>query len=381
MQLVDKNGIFVPDKKIVVTSTGDVNNAIDIERSKEKFIFYTDFIIHMIKDKYLKLTDDIAIKQQHSLTMGSLVQDLTLKSGFVNESYSLTAFLDGLLHDVGRFKQYLLSGTLRDDLSKEHTGFNNHGEYGGYLLERNNFELLRYIIGDVKKYYQIITEVVRNHTKVANIKYDKKMEDLINIFPNYDINEVINSSDEGLICNLIALKILMVCEADSLELIYNVRDGKWKPLISSEKADFAHPEVLEKEFNWDNINIGELRSAGAYSCNDGFLFRYNLIFRNIKYTASLRSIIDDNTIDKVFEMQYNNVKNDNGEVITDDSLKDPTMLFARDYTNFCARTLLKCCGDSKIITEEAKKVALEICQKEFGPRYQELVAERKKLVR
>ena len=341
-----KNDILVPTKKIDVYNTTDINKAIDIERSREKFVFYTDFILHLIKDKYLKLSDDIAIKQQHSLTMGNLVQGLSDKSGFFNESYSLSAHLDGLLHDVGRFKQYLISGSLRDDVSKDLTGFNNHGEFGGHLLEKNDFELLRYIVGDVKKYYQIITEVVRNHTIVANAKYIKQIDELIDIFPNYDINEILNSSDEGLICCLIALKILMVKEADSIELLYNVRDGKWKPLISSEKQDFAHPEVMEKFFNWETFNIAEYRKEGKYSCNDGFMFRYILIFANLKYTASLKNIIDDNTIDKVFDIQYSNVKDEEGNIVKDDSLKDDTMEFARDYTNYCARTLLSCCNDT-----------------------------------
>lgn len=350
----------------------DINNELDIERAKTKFLFYADFYKQLIKAKGFTLTDDISIKKQHSLTMGELVSDATKKSGFFNESYIKSAFIDGLLHDVGRFPQFLLSGTLSDAKSKEFTGFDNHGEFGAHVLEKNNYALLRYLIGDVRKYYQIVIEVVRNHTVTKNLKYKKQINDLINIFPNYDLSEILISSDEEIINMLIALKLLMVVEEDSLELIYNVRDGKWKPKISSQKKDFTTVEVLDKFFNQEEINIPEMRKEGKYTCNGGFLFRYNLIPLRINYKSSVQTLIDDDTVSKVFEAQYGRVLDENEKLVEDDSLKDPTMIFARDYTDYLLRTLLVCCGDKKIITPEIKQAAKELTQKEFGPRYQEL---------
>lgn len=350
----------------------DINNEIDIERAKNKLSFYADFYIKLISSNGFTLTDDISIKKQHSLTMGELVSEATSKSGFFNESYIKSAFIDGLLHDVGRFPQFLLSGTLSDAKSKSITGFDNHGELGAYVLEKNNYALLRYLIGDVKKYYAIITEVVRNHTVNKNIKYQKQINDLINIFPNYDINEILNSNNEELINMLIALKLLMVVEEDSLELIYNVRDGKWKPKISSQKKDFTTIDMLDKFFNQEEVNIPEMRKEGKYTCNCGFLFRFNLIPLRMNYKSTLETILDGDTINKVFDIQYSNVKDENDQIVVDDSLKDPAMIFARDYTNYLLKTLLLCCGNNKVITPDIKKVAKELTQKEFGPRYQEL---------
>ncbi len=365
------NGILIPSGNKTITD--DINTKLDIERARDKFIFYSDFYIHLIKDKYLKLTDDIAIKKQHSLSMGNLVADATDKSGFFNESYVLSAFVDGLFHDFGRFAQYYLSGTLLDNASKEYTGFHNHGEYGAYLLEKNNYEALRYFLGDVKKYYQILVEVIRNHTVVKNVNYKKEINDLIDVFPNYDINEIIDGGDKELINKLIALKIIMVVAEDSLELIYNVRDGKWRPSLSSDPSYFAHPEVLEKYFNQENISIKDLKDEGKWTCNAGFLFRYGLIFRNINIRSALESLVEDDTINKVFEIQDKNTKDIGGNLVSDDIPRDPTLVFARDYANFKARKLLEISKGSKIITDDMKKAAVLISQKEFIDSYTELM--------
>ncbi len=367
---VFKNGILVPNESHKMDLTSD---EFDIERARNKFVFYSDFYLHLIKDKYLKLPDDIAIKQQHSLSMANLVADATSKSGFFNESYILSAFIDGLFHDFGRFSQYYLSGTLKDSDSKSYTGFDNHGEYGAYLLEKNNYQALRFFIGDVKKYYQILVEVIRNHTVTKNVKYQKQINDLIDVFPNYDLDEVINSNDDEIINQLIALKIIMVVAEDSLELIYNVRDGKWKPLISSDPSNFAHPEIIEKFFNQENINIKEFKDADKWSCNAGFLFRYGLIFKNINIRSSLQSLVDDNTIDKVFNIQTANTKDENGEIAAPDVQRDPALEFARDYANYKANKILEYSVGSKIITEDIKQAALLDSQREFGPRYVELL--------
>lgn len=339
--------------------------SINIDRVKEKFSLYVDFNLKRIAEKGLELTDSIEIKKPHSFAMCDAVASTTAKSGLFNESYVDSAAIDGLLHDVGRFKQFLLSGTLSDASSKPYIGFNDHGQYGAHLLENNNYALLRYFIGNIDEYYKVITEVVREHTNITNDNYKVDIQDLVDIFPNYDIEEVLRSNNEDLINKLIALKLLIVREEDSLEIFHKIRDGLWKPTISSEKDKFIHPDIWNLFLNQEYINMNELKEKGIWTCNAGFLLRYGLLLRNINFVGTLKTLLEDDIINKTYRMQTNNVTDDKGNLVIDETLKDPLLVQARDYINLAIRNLIETSQDGKIITSESRSYAKQKTLKEF----------------
>lgn len=325
----------------------------DIDEMKQKYITFSNYWFERMRLKGIKVGDDIKLKLQHGISMSDAVANTTLKSGLFNESYEISGAVDGLLHDVGRFPQYYQSGTLKDTASKEFTGFDDHGRYGAYFLENEDKELLRYFIGKNEEYDKIITEVVREHTTIQNEKYKKDIKDLTNIFPNYDINEVL--TNEEMIDKLIALKLLILREEDSLEILHKVKDELWKPMISSSKELYIKDEVWNIFINQGYIDMNDLKTKGLWSCNVGFLLRYGLIYNNVNFVGTLKTLVDDDTINKIYEVQKNNSKN-SSEIVDIDNL-DPRLEQAKDYMNVAIKNLIDFSLDGKIITPESKEKA------------------------
>lgn len=120
---------------------------IDLEKAREEFLKYT---------KKFNLEDEnIKRKQQHSLRVMAISQKIATQICLTQEEIDI-ATLIGLLHDIGRFKQYSEIG-LGDNLD----GF-DHGDYGAKILEKD----IRKYISD-SKYDNIIIKAVKNHNKFA----------------------------------------------------------------------------------------------------------------------------------------------------------------------------------------------------------------------
>lgn len=120
---------------------------IDLEKAREEFLKYT---------KKFNLEDEnIKRKQQHSLRVMAISKKIATQICLTQEEIDI-ATLIGLLHDIGRFKQYSEIG-LGDNLD----GF-DHGDYGAKILEKD----IRKYISD-SKYDNIIIKAVKNHNKFA----------------------------------------------------------------------------------------------------------------------------------------------------------------------------------------------------------------------
>lgn len=120
---------------------------IDLEKAREEFLKYTE--------KFNLEDENIKRKQQHSLRVMAISQKIATKIGLTQEEIEI-ATLIGLLHDIGRFKQYTEIG-LGDNIE----GF-DHGDYGTKILEKD----IRKYISD-SKYDNIIIKAVKNHNKFA----------------------------------------------------------------------------------------------------------------------------------------------------------------------------------------------------------------------
>ena len=326
----------------------------DINEMKVKYTYFSNYWFDMIKSKGIELKDEIKLKLQHGLAMSDSVASTTLKSGFFNESYVESAAIDGLLHDVGRFPQYYASGTLSDADSREFTGYKDHGRYGAYFLEKDNKALLRNFIGEETRYDHVVTEVVREHTNIENEDYIKELETLITVFPNYSLEEVLKADPET-INKLIALKLKVLREEDSLEILHKVKDELWKPVISSLSENYIKDEVWDLFINQGYLSIQDLKAKGLWNCNAGFLLRYSLIFNNVNFVGTLKNLVEEGIINKIYEVQKNNSQIENG--VKDLEHIDPKLQLARDYMNIAIANLINCSEDGKIITPESKTTA------------------------
>lgn len=330
-----------------------------INEMKEKYRLYANEWFKKMDAKGINIGTDIRLKVNHGITMSDAVMNTTINSGFFNQSYALSGAVDGLLHDVGRFPQYYLSGTLKDAESEVLTGYKDHGKYGAYYLAKDNNQLLRYFIGNNEEYDHIIKEVVGEHTTITNPNYIRDIKELTDLFQNYDINEILNSSDEDIKNKLIALKLLVLREEDSLEILHKVSDQLWRPAISSEEKDYIKDIPWNKFINFDYINMAELKKQGLWSCNVGFLLRYSLLFHNINFVGTLKSIKENDTLKRIYINQKNNVTNDNDEYITDDALIDPRLYEAYKFTELAINNLIETSVDGKVITSESREEAKE----------------------
>ena len=338
----------------------------DVSDMKKRYKLFAENWLNKITDKYGTVGMDIKLKVNHGLSMCDAVKKTTVSSGFFNESYEVSGAIDGLLHDVGRFPQYYLSGTLKDDKSEMYTHFKDHGQYGAYLLGDKNNSLLHYFIGEDKRYDDIIKEVVKEHTTIRNHNYQLDINDLVDIFPNYNLDEILKSNNQELKNKLIALKLLLLREEDCLEILHKVRDGLWKPAISSEKHDYIKKEPWETFINFDYVNMSDLKSRGLWSCNVGYLLRYSLLLRNISFVGTLKTIVDDDMINQIYLNQRNNVTNDQNELMLDERYVDPLLKEAKDYTIKAVKNLILTSLDGKIITKKSREKAKQKTLKEYG---------------
>lgn len=64
--------------------------------------------------------------------------------------------------------------------------FEEHGQFGKFILSKNSDELLREFLQDNDSCDYILREIVGEYTSISNEKYKLQLESLINIFLKYD---------------------------------------------------------------------------------------------------------------------------------------------------------------------------------------------------
>ena len=122
---------------------------LNLEKAQKEFIKYTE--------KYNLKDENIKRKQGHSLRVMEISKQIATNINLSEEQIQI-ATLIGLLHDIGRFKQYTEIG-LGDNLE----GF-DHGDYGAKTLFEDG--IIRNFI-ETSKYDEIIRKAIKNHNKFA----------------------------------------------------------------------------------------------------------------------------------------------------------------------------------------------------------------------
>lgn len=341
------------------------------DKIRKLYVDYAEqklFLINQQYGRYLSENNSlnhqynaVQTKTQHGLSMMDGVEKATVLSNMFNETYQLSAAIEGCLHDIGRFEQFVVSGTLIDRDSEPFTGVIDHGIYGKILLLKNNKELLRYFLEQSSPYDHILTEIIGEHTKVTNPEYMLSITQLANIFNNYSFEEVINSNCEDIINKLIALKLKVLREIDSLEILQNVISGIWKPLIGYENIYHANREIFEKFKNFEKIDMKSWKEAGKWTPNSGFLLRYGLLTYNVNFVGTLKQFIEQDGFTKIFDQTKANVTNDNGEYMI---LNDPLLFEAQEYIKIAVKNLIET-SDGVLITPESREEAKQLTLKMY----------------
>ena len=228
---------------------------INIEEAKEEFIKYTENF--NTKDKNVKR------KQQHSIRVMKIAEQIATNLKLSEEQIQL-ATLIGLLHDIGRFKQYTDIG-----LGNNLEGF-DHGDYGTKLLFKEG--LIRKCI-ETNKYDEIIKKSIKNHNKFS-IEAGLTQEEL--------------------------LFAKLIRDADKIDIIYESEKifykGQEKIINKSILAD-----KIYNQFMSENIVIKEKNVILKYI--DDITCVLALIF-DINYTTSFQILKEKDYINNILD-RYN----------------------------------------------------------------------------
>jgi len=333
------------------------------EEFKKSYENYATKKLILIRDKYEKVIPSIGIKLQHGFSMLDGNEKTTIETGLFNESYYLSAALEGCGHDIGRFQQFLLSGTLKDAESEQFTGCKDHGNFGRKLLLVDNKKLLRYFLPEASLYDKVFTEVIGEHTTIRNINYQYSITELKDKFLDYSLEEVLKSKDKTIKNQLIALKLMILQETDSLELLQNIISSAWSPFIGYEEKYHTHDEVWDDFTHFRYISIKKHKMNGTWAANDGFLLRYGLLTHKMNLVGSLKHFVQSDSFDKVWVRTLETVTNADGEKrpLTDDRLRD-----AQEYIKIAVNNLIETSPDGILITTESREEAKQKTLKQWG---------------
>lgn len=333
------------------------------EEFKKSYEIYATSKLKLIKERYEKVPANIGIKLQHGFSMLDGNEKTTMETGLFNESYFLSSALEGCGHDIGRFQQFLLSGTLNDVESEQFTGCKDHGNFGRKLLLVDNKKLLRFFLPEATFYDKVFTEVIGEHTNIRNLNYQYPITELKEKFLEYSLEEVLKSKNKTLKNQLIALKLMVLQETDSLELLQNIISSAWTPFVGYEEKYHAHEEVWDDFTHFRYISMKKYKVQGKWTANDGFLLRYGLLTHKMNLVGSLKQFVQTDSFRKVWERTLNTVVDREGEKrpLTDKRLYD-----AQEYIQIAVHNLIECSPDGILITPSSREEAKQKTLKQWG---------------
>ena len=225
---------------------------INIEEAKEEFIKYTE--------KFNTKDENIERKQQHSLRVMKIAEQIATNLK-LNEEQIQIATLIGLLHDIGRFKQYT---DIEVDNNLEEF---DHGDYGAKILFEEG--LIRKFI-ETNKYDEIIKKSIKNHNKFS-IETGLTQEELL-------FAKLIRDADK--------IDILY----ESIDIYYKNNEEEVNKSVLSEKIynEFTKEATIKKEKNVRFKFIDDI------TCVISFIYdiNYKTSFEIIKEKDYINKIID-----------------------------------------------------------------------------------------
>lgn len=225
---------------------------LNLEKAQKEFIKYTE--------KYNLKDENIKRKQGHSLRVMEISKQIATNINLSEEQIQI-ATLIGLLHDIGRFKQYTEIG-LGDNLE----GF-DHGDYGAKTLFEDG--IIRNFI-ETSKYDEIIRKAIKNHNKFA-IEEGLTEEELL-------FAKIIRDADK--------IDILY----ESIDIYYKNNEEEVNKSVLSEKIynEFTKKATIKKGKNV------RLKFIDDITCVIAFIY-------DINYTTSFKIINEKNYINNILD--------------------------------------------------------------------------------
>lgn len=240
---------------------------IDIEKAKKEFIEYTY--------KYDLKNEDIKRKIGHSIRVMEISKQIATKLGVSTQEIELSELI-GLLHDIGRFKQYTEFETFEDMQSFD------HGDYGVEVL---NKDIRKYI--EEEQYDEIIKKAVKNHNKLK-IEKGLTQEELL-------FSKIIRDADK--------LDIMY----ESVELFYKGNEEEVNKSILTHKIyeDFKENKIIKREKNTSYDKVNDIASVIAFIYDINFKQTYEIIKEQdyINKILDRYDFEDKETKEKIEEMR------------------------------------------------------------------------------
>ena len=207
---------------------------IDIKKAINTFINYTN--------NFDTKNPKIDLKIKDSIRVMKISEEIARKKVLDKEQIELASLI-GLLHDIGRFKQYTKYKTYTDHISID------HGDLGVEILFEEN-KIKDYVTEE--KYYKIIEEAIKNHNK-----YILETKNLTN--------------QEKLFCELIK-------DADKIDILYEAAEIFWKGEEERVQKSIITKEV-EKNFLDKKLIENKIKETEADKIVGMISFIYDINFK------------------------------------------------------------------------------------------------------
>ena len=324
---------------------------------QKQYIRYAEAKFHLIKQKYGNIAQDISLKLPHGIAMMNATERISRRSGLFNDTYYLSSALDGCFHDIGRFEQYYQMGSLNDALLEKKSGIKDHGNLGKKILLANDCSFLKEIVPEGKEYWNVFYEVIGEHTTVRNHNYQYPISSLTHSFQDFSLEEVLKSRRKEKINQLIALKIAILQEADSLEIFSNIMNGRWTPFLSSNPKNFVADDVWNDFMNFHLIDMKKYKDKGSWTANSGFLLRYSLLVRKTNFVATLKDFQEENGFQRIWQKTVSTIKDGQNQP---SSRIDSKLIEAQKYIQLAVHNLILTSPDGFLITKDSREEAKKL---------------------
>lgn len=231
---------------------------IEIESAKQELINYV---------KQQKIDNPRVIRKLgHIMRVAEISRKLAIDLKLTEEQVQL-AELIGLLHDIGRFKQYQIFNENTNSIMLDTSEKFNHGEVGVEVLKKDNY-IRKYMQED--KYDEIIYTAVYEHNR-------------------YKLSQGLTKEKE-LFCKIIK-------DADKIDLIYEGVDIYWK---QKEEIQEIETGELSKEMLKDFYQYKLANNRNRVSKTDQILRFTSFVF-DINFLYSFKVLKENNHISQMID--------------------------------------------------------------------------------
>ena len=119
----------------------------------------------------------------------------------------------------------------------------------------------------------------------------------------YSLQEVIRDINSGSVTaqeqylKMARIYVSIIQDVDRLDILKQILRGDYIPFMTNKQRHNVHPEIYDKFYNGEDLNINQLREKGIWTCNAGQLVRWSFIYKcslvdTIKYIKECNIITD-----------------------------------------------------------------------------------------